>query len=445
MARGLIIAAPASGQGKTTVTLGLLRALRNAGRRVAALKVGPDYIDPAFHAAASGAACGNLDSWAMRPAILADQARAAAANSDLVIVEGVMGLFDGAADGRGSTAEVAKATAWPLVLVVDGSGMAASAGALLKGFMTFDPEVRPLAVIFNRVAGPRHLALLRGAADALRLPCLGGLPREAELTLPSRHLGLVQAGEQPELEAFLENAARQLAVHIDLEALEALAAQRSFQPPGSASSGASLSESALCLPPLGQRMAVARDLAFGFCYPFHLTAWQNAGAEISFFSPLADEAPDPAADAIFLPGGYPELHAARLAGNRVFLEGLRAAVDRGAVIYGECGGYMVLGETLEDAAGDSYAMAGLLPIRTSFAQRRRHLGYRRAILDATSPLGAAGAAFRGHEFHYATQLSDGGALPLFSCRDAMGQSLATQGARRGAVLGSFIHLIDRED
>ena len=434
MARGLIVTAPASGAGKTTLTLGLLRALRNGGRRVAALKVGPDYIDPAFHAAASGAACSNLDSWAMRPAVLKAEAAAAGAGSDLVIVEGVMGLFDGAADGRGSTAEVAKMTGWPLVLVVDASGMAASAGALLKGFLTFDPESRPQAVIFNRVAGPRHLALLRRAADAQGLPCLGGLPRGEDLALPSRHLGLVQAGEQPELEAFLERAAERVAAHLDLVALEDMAGQVEFP----------LKQATAGLPPLGQRLAVARDLAFGFCYPFHLAAWRKAGAELSFFSPLADEAPDPAADAVFLPGGYPELHAGRLADNRVFLEGLRAASAAGSVLYGECGGYMVLGETLEDAAGESHVMAGLLPLRTSFAQRRRHLGYRRVTLAAPGPLGSAGAAFRGHEFHYATQLADHGATPLFACQDALGRDLAAQGARRGEVMGSFIHLIDRE-
>lgn len=434
MARGLIIAAPASGQGKTTVTLGLLRALRHAGQRVAALKVGPDYIDPAFHGAATGATCGNLDSWAMRPEGLAAQATAAAKDSDLVIVEGVMGLFDGTAQGQGSTAEVAKATGWPVILVVDGRGMAASAGALLKGFMTFDPEIRLAAVLFNRVAGPRHLALLQAAAAALGLPCLGGLPREEGLLLPSRHLGLVQAGEQPELEAFLDNAAQEVTRQLDLERMISLAEPGDF-PSSNLTVG---------LPPLGQSLAVARDLAFSFSYPFHLEAWREAGAEISFFSPLADEAPAQTADAVFLPGGYPELHAGRLSGNAVFLEGLRAAAARGVAVYGECGGYMVLGETLEDETGKTHAMAGLLPVRTSFARRHRHLGYRRVTLVASSPLGPLGQAFRGHEFHYATQVTDGGAARLFACQDASGQDLGTQGACRGSVLGSFVHLIDRE-
>ena len=438
MAPGLIIAAPASGQGKTTVTLGLLRAFRNAGRRVAALKVGPDYIDPAFHAAAAGGVCGNLDSWAMRPGVLARQAAAAADGSELVLMEGVMGLFDGAADGRGSTAEVAKRTGWPVVLVVDGSGMAASVGALLKGFLTFDPDLQPVAVIFNRVASPRHLALLRAASEALALPCLGGLPRNAELVVPSRHLGLVQAGEREDLEAFLEAAAEQISAQIDLLALEALAGPLSLK----------TVERAASLPPLGQRIAVARDLAFAFCYPFHLEGWRASGAEISFFSPLADEAPDPSADAIFLPGGYPELHAGRLAGNQRFLGGLREAAAAGRVLYGECGGYMVLGESLEDAEGESHHMAGLLPVKTSFARSGRHLGYRRASLSAASPLGDKGMAYRGHEFHYASQVagpvSGDDPAPLFACEDALGHVLEMQGARRGSVMGSFIHLIDRE-
>ncbi len=452
MAPGLIIAAPASGSGKTLVTLALLRALRERGVAAASVKVGPDYIDPAFHAAASGRACLNLDAWAMRPETLAALAARAGDGAEIVIGEGVMGLFDGASDGSGTTAEVAILTGWPVVLVVDAKGMAASAAALVHGFTDYRPEVPVAGVIFNRVGSPRHAALLTEACAPLGLPILGALPQAPELVLPDRHLGLVQAGEHPELDAFLTRAAEFADRHLDIEALIALArpcrlAPETFTPvlpppglppPGLPPPG---------LPPLGQRIAVARDLAFAFAYPFVLDGWHAAGAEIATFSPLGDEAPDSAADAVYLPGGYPELHPGRLAANTRFLAGLRAAAARGAVIYGECGGYMTLGRGLVDAEGVRHALAGLLPVETSFADRGLHLGYREAELVAAGPLGAAGARFRGHEFHFARLMSGEGpgvegAAPLFRCRDARGAETGTMGGRVGTVMGSFLHLVD---
>ena len=196
------------------------------------------------------------------------------------------------------------------------------------------------------------------------------------------------------------------------------------------------------LPPLGQRVAVASDDAFRFSYPHVLNGWRRAGAEVVPFSPLADDPPDAAADAVYLPGGYPELHAGRLAANGVFLDGLRRAGTRGAVVYGECGGYMALGETLTDAAGAAHRMAGLLPIEASMAERSLHLGYRRAELAAAGPLGPEGGAFGAHEFHYASVIREGGADPLFRARDAAGAPLGRCGLRRDNVMGSFVHLID---
>jgi cobyrinic acid a,c-diamide synthase len=437
MAPGLIIAAPASGSGKTLVTLALLRALRERGLAAASVKVGPDYIDPAFHAAASGRACLNLDSWAMRPETLAALAARAGDGAEIVIGEGVMGLFDGASDGSGSTAEVAQLTGWPVVLVVDAKGMAASAAALVHGFTDYRPEVPVAGVIFNRVGSPRHAALLAEACAPLGVAVLGALPQAPELALPDRHLGLVQAAEHPALEAFLARAAEFAERHLDIEALIASAepcrlAPETFAP---------------VLPPLGQRIAVARDVAFAFAYPFVLDGWRAAGAEITTFSPLGDEAPDEAADAVYLPGGYPELHPGRLAANARFLGGLRAAAARGAVIYGECGGYMTLGRGLIDAEGARHALAGLLPVETSFAERGLHLGYREAEMVAAGPLGPAGARFRGHEFHFARLVSgegasDEGEAPLFRCRDARGAETGTMGSRVGMVMGSFLHLVD---
>ncbi len=433
MARGLIIAAPASGSGKTVVTLALLRALRDRGLGVASVKVGPDYIDPAFHTAASGRPCLNLDGWAMRRETLAALAARAGAGADLVLGEGVMGLFDGAADGSGTTADLALLTGWPVVLVVDAQGMAASAAALVHGFASYRPEVPLAGVIFNRVGGERHGRLLAEACAPLGLPVLGALPQSPELALPDRHLGLVQAAEHPELETFLAGAAALVGRYLDTERLAALARPCRLAPAAFAP----------VLAPLGQRIAVARDTAFAFAYPFVLDGWRAAGAEVTHFSPLADEAPDPAADALYLPGGYPELHAGRLAANARFLEGLRAAAGRGAVLYGECGGYMVLGRGLIDGAGERHALAGLLPVETSFATRRLSLGYREAALVANGPLGPAGARYRGHEFHFASLAGSEGEAPLFRCTDALGAESGAMGCRLGTVMGSFLHLVDR--
>ncbi len=440
MPRGLLIAAPASGSGKTLVTLALLRHFREAGLAVGSVKVGPDYIDPAFHRAASGRPCFNLDAWAMRPATLAATLARASAEVELILGEGVMGLFDGAGpQGLGSTAALAAATGWPVVLVVEARGMGASAAALVEGFLAHRPASGTTAAIaglvFNRVGGAGHAELLRAACAGLPVPVLGCLRRRDGLVLPERHLGLVQAAEHPDLEAFLKAAAAAVAEDLDLEALTALARPAALDPAG---------DPGPPLPPLGQRIAVARDPAFAFAYPALLEAWRAAGAELSFFSPLADEAPDPAAEAVYLPGGYPELQAGRLAGNARFLAGLRAAAARGCAVYGECGGYMVLGRRLVDAQGEGHAMAGLLPVETSFAAPRLSLGYRAASLAAATPLGRAGAAFRGHEFHSATRSGgEGEAPPLFHCRDALGRDLGPLGARAGRVFGSFLHLIDR--
>lgn len=434
MTRGLLIAAPASGSGKTLITLALLRHFRNGGRAVASVKVGPDYIDPAFHRAASERPCLNLDSWAMRPATLAAALQRAGEGAEMVLGEGVMGLFDGAGpEGRGSTAELAARLGWPVLLVVDAGGMGASAAALVEGFLGHRPEPQIAGVIFNRVGSPAHAELLRQACGHLPLPVLGALRRRSDLVLPSRHLGLVQAAEHADLEAFLEAAAAAVAEDLDVEALPALALPARLEP------GAGPAP----LPPLGQRIAVAQDEAFAFVYPLILEGWRATGAELSFFSPLADEAPEAAADAVFLPGGYPELQAGRLAGNTGFLTGLRAAAARGAAVYGECGGYMVLGHELVDAEGRGHAMAGLLPIITSFAEPRLSLGYREAELAADGPLGVDGTVFRGHEFHYAVQGAGPGGPPLFRGRDAQSRDLGALGCRKGAVSGSFLHLIDR--
>ena len=437
--RGLIFAAPKSGSGKTLIVAGILRHLRQRGVRVAAAKAGPDYIDPTFHALASGGPCINLDPWAMRPATLAALAGDLEASADIVICEGVMGLFDGAGpDGEtGSTAGLAGITGWPVVLVVDASGQGASVAALVAGFARHDPEVPLAGVIFNQVASDRHRALLCGAIarHLPGLPVLGAMRQDKTLTLPARHLGLVPAEENATAaQRSIERAAAQIAADFDVEGMIALA--RSSHCAKAPAPG---------LPPLGQRIAVARDDAFLFAYASTLSGWRRQGAEISFFSPLGDEAPDVNADAVYLPGGYPELHAARLAAASRFIGGLREAAAASRTIYGECGGYMALGETLTGADGMTHRMAGLLPLATSFAEPRRQLGYRVAALLGPGPLGGNGARFRGHEFHYANITEEGACDRFFAIADASGNDLGQAGLRRAAVAGSFIHLIDRED
>jgi cobyrinic acid a,c-diamide synthase len=421
LADGLIIAAPQSGSGKTVVTLGLLRALRQRGIATASAKIGPDYIDPRFHERASGRPCYNLDAWAMPPALLAGLLNRS--NAATLIVEGVMGLFDGPEAGRGSTADIAEGLSLPVVLVIDASRQSQSLAALVHGFATYRPALAIAGVICNRVAGPRHAAMLTAALQPLRIPILGMIGRDAALSLPSRHLGLVPAGETPELEGFLDKAAAIMAQSLDIEAI--LAACRPV-PSAPTTPG---------LPPLGQRIAVASDDAFAFAYPHLLAGWRDAGAEIHPFTPLADEPPPPGCDAIFLPGGYPELQAGRLAAANRFLGGLRRS---NALVYGECGGFMVLGRHLIDADGNTHEMAGLLPLVTSFAKRELHLGYRELDHAGALPFPPR---LRGHEFHYSTIARQDAADPLFQARDAAGRDLGPIGLRHGHVMGSYAHVI----
>jgi cobyrinic acid a,c-diamide synthase len=422
---GLLIAAPSSGSGKTTVTLGLLRALRRHGVAVRPGKAGPDYIDPAFHAIACGETCLNYDPWAMRPDLLGFQA----AGGGALVIEAMMGLFDGAADHTGSPASLAKALGLSVVLVVDCGRLSHSVGAMVRGFLLHDPEIRIAGIILNKVGSSRHEAMLLAGLSGLDVPVLGIVRQDKRLVLPERHLGLVLAQEVDGIEAFMNHAADVVDESCDIEALAALAVRQ----------GTDAARPVCLIPPLGAHVAVARDQAFAFAYPHLLDAWRAQGADISTFSPLADEAPDPDADGIFLPGGYPELHAERLSGADRFRGGMRAAAAAGATIYGECGGYMTLGETLVDAGGTSWPMLGLLPLTTSFASRRRHLGYRR-LTALAGPY--AGIRLNAHEFHYSSVVSEGQAERLFDAVDAAGESVGLAGLARGTVSGSYMHLID---
>ena len=439
-ARGLIVSAPRSGAGKTIVTLALLAALRRRGFAVRAAKAGPDYIDPGFHTAATGHPCVNLDTWAMPSALLDQLMNALASDADFLLIEGAMGLFDGLAGPAGHTgaaADLAVRFGLPVLLVLDISGQSQTAAAVVRGLASHHhPAVRIAGVVLNRVGSERHRLLASDAIAALGVPVLGALPRDGNLTLPERHLGLVQASEHSELAVWIESVTAMAGQHIDIDRVVA--------------SGATLSphlgvqENATALPPPGNRIALAADAAFTFMYPHVLDGWRRAGAEVVPFSPLAEEAPPNDCDCCWLPGGYPELHAGALAAAARFRGGLsNFAATR--PVHGECGGYMVLGEALIDASGTRHAMAGLLGHVTSFAERRLHLGYREAELLAGCAIGPAGARVRGHEFHYAALIAGANDAPLADLMDGDRRRLGPSGGRRGHVTGTFFHAIARAD
>jgi cobyrinic acid a,c-diamide synthase len=461
------------------VTLGLLRALKRRGLAVQPFKCGPDYIDPAFHEAACGRPSYNLDSWAMDKKTA--QALLSEANgTDFIVIEALMGLFDGVASpgqwGNGASADIAALAGLPVILVLDISGQSQTAAAVARGFAGFRPDVKIAGVILNRAGSERHVRLARAGFDEIGMRVFGAIHRNKAIKLPERHLGLVQAGEIGELSACLDALADVAEAHIDIEGLlktpslppspqgeRELAAEANSGVPLSMGEGTpsqrlradSLSQgeragvrgdaplmlAPMGFPPPGQRIALAHDEAFSFVYPHLLRSWREAGAEILPFSPLADEAPPASADVVWLPGGYPELHAGRLASNADFIAGMRSFAATKPV-HGECGGYMVLGDGLIDARGERHAMLGLLRLETSFAARKLHLGYRRAELLVSCVLGERGATVSGHEFHYSSVLAEDGEK-LLSVTNADQEPVPAHGLRRGNVTGSFLHVIDR--
>ena len=431
---GLLVSAPASGTGKTTLALGLMRALKRRGVAVHPFKNGPDYIDPGFHEAATGRPAYNLDSWAMSEALL-QSIGSARKDAEFVVAEGSMGLLDGVADpgasGTGSSAETALRFGWPLLLVLDARGSAQTAAAVALGFKKH-PDAPPLAgVVLNRVASARHERLLRDGFARVDIPVLGALPREPGLELPERHLGLHQASEHPTLHRTLDALADFVTKFTDLDAILSAGAGKATTP-----------AQELVLQPPAQRIAIAKDAAFSFAYPHLLDAWRAAGAELIPFSPLADEAPEASADLVWFPGGYPELHAGRLSAA----ERCRTAVRRFAAkkpVHGECGGYMALGDSLTDAQGEEHPMFGLLRLQTSYAKRKLHLGYRLARLNGPLWGLPTGTLLRGHEFHY-SQVLQCQDEPLAEVVNASGVSVSEKGSRREQVTGSFFHLISPE-
>lgn len=457
-----LIAAPQSGSGKTTVSLAIMAALTRRGLAVAPFKCGPDFIDPGYHQLVTGAPSINLDAWMCPEEFVRDTFDRHAAGADVAIIEGVMGLFDGigSSSRAGSSAQIAAITGAPVVLVVNARGMAASAAALVKGFVDFDPAITLAGVIFNNVGSASHADLLRQAlADSLpQVRVFGCLLRDDSLAISSRHLGLVTAGDNPLPEAFVERLIALAEECLDLDGLAGLqieAEEFGRTPSPLTGEGWGGGEGATdctvdCFPhpptPSREgrggidsdkvRIAVARDAAFCFCYPDNLRLLREAGAEIVFFSPLNDR--DLPADiaSIYLPGGYPELHGDRLSANHSMRSAIRSAVEQNTPVYAECGGLIYLTAGLESGAD----FVGIFPVRARMLAKRKALGYRQAELLADCAVGVQGQVLRGHEFHY----SEIGPMPeaverLYSV-SRRGEDMGQEGYRVGNCLASYLHL-----
>ena len=448
----VVIAGTHSGVGKTTVTAGLLAALRRAGVRVASAKVGPDYIDPGYHQLATGRPSRNLDLWMSGPEAVLGVAARAAAGADLLVVEGVMGLFDGAGDGSpSSTADVAQLLQAPVVLVVDAGAMSGSVAALVHGFRTFDPRTRVAGVILNRVGSAGHEVLLRRALASCGVPVLGALHRDDRLVWRDRHLGLVPVVERSSsVAAALDVLAATIGQRLDLRALSALAGTAPALPPQVTAvvrtrSAPSASESvpALGVPappspprPATVRIALAAGAAFSFAYPDNLEALQAAGAELVPFDPLHDEALPEAVSGLVVGGGFPEVYAEQLAANPRVLADVRTRVGAGLVAWAECGGLLWLAQRL-----DGHPMAGVVAADASMTSRLT-LGYRTATMQRDTPLGPAGTTVRGHEFHYSTTEPAGDALHLVGRHGEGSAGFAGSG-----LMASYlhVHLAGRQD
>jgi cobyrinic acid a,c-diamide synthase len=418
----LVVAGTHSGVGKTTVTTGLLAALRAAGHHPAAAKVGPDFIDPGYHALACGRPPRNLDPWLCGTAAIGPLAARAGEGADLLVVEGVMGMFDGAGDGTpSSTADVAGLLDAPLLLVVDAEAMAGSVAAVVHGFATLDPRLNVAAVVLNRVATDGHETMLREAIAPIGVPVIGALRRDDRLSWRDRHLGLVPVAEEPAtVERSLAALAVAIAGGIDLEAVAGLARAAPRLPVEDVATPAPSG------PPV--RIAVAAGRAFTFTYADTLDALRAGGAEVVAFDPLADEQLPHPVDGLIVGGGFPEVHASRLADNERLRIAVRSAVAAGVPTWAECGGLLWLASSL-----DGRAMAGVLPA-TARMTGQLTLGYREATTTAASPLGPGGTHLRAHEFHYATVEPPGGALHV---RSRFGRGRA--GFASPTLLASFLH------
>ena len=401
--KSILIAAPSSGSGKTTISLGIMAALRKRGRIVQPFKVGPDFIDPGHHTAVCGRASRNLDGWMLSKDYVVSSFEKSSNGSDISVIEGVMGLFDGV-NGKsedGSSAQIAKWTGSPVILVVDARSMARSAAALVSGFENFDKYVNLAGVIFNRVGSERHMNMLREAVESnCKTKVLGFIPRDEALSMPERHLGLVTA-EDGFSQEFIDRLADVVEKNVNLDVLLTIA-ERPHPLPNPPLEGAGVSPR-----PQGEgqgedgvKIAVARDQAFSFYYEDNFDILQDLGAELVFFSPLADKALPEGITGLYIGGGYPEVHAERLSANRSMMDSIKNFAESGGKIYAECGGFMYLTEGIVDFDGEFHRMAGIFPTKAKMLKRRKALGYVEVEAIGDNPLATKGSRIRGHEFHY---------------------------------------------
>lgn len=442
----LMIAAPMSGSGKTTIAAGLIAAFTRRGLQVAPFKVGPDYIDPTYHGLAAGRTCHNLDAWMLPPDQISGVLTRRAQATDLALIEGVMGLFDGYAgdDDTGSSAHIARLTHTPVLLVLDARAMARTAAALVQGLHDFDPRIRIAGVLLNRVGSPRHAQMIKDAVETcVGIPVVGYLGRHDDLSLPERHLGLIPTAEPGRWLAWLDQVREKLTATVDLDRILALArtadslehTQQHSDTETARFTQLDISTSA------HPRIAVARDQAFSFLYEDNLDLLREAGAEIAFFSPIHDQALPPGTQAIYLCGGFPELYAAQLAANAPLRTAIHAAAQARFPIYAECGGLMYLTQEIVDPDGQTYPMVGVLPGRSTMTGRLT-LGYRTVQAQRDTWLWRAGETIRGHEFHYSIwQQAEQTTQPVYTVLpDALRPETRQEGIQVGNVIASYVHL-----
>ena len=439
----ILIAGTNSGVGKTTITMGLIAALRQRGLQVQPFKSGPDYIDPTYHTLAAGRPCRNIDTWMVPKERAVPLFHAAAQSVDIAVIEGVMGIFDGFSytDDDGSSAEIAKLTGSPVLLVLDVGKMARSAGALALGYTRFDPDLNVAGFILNRCGSQRHFEGVKTAVEASSgAPVVGWLPKDADLHIPERHLGLVPTDERGELTAFINHAAQVIAQYFDLDRIIELAQQALPNDPTPATTQSKIENRKSKI-----RIAVARDAAFSFYYEDNLDLLREAGAEIYFFSPLTDAALPPETSGVYIGGGFPEMYAETLAANTGLFDALRQAHRAGMPIYAECGGFMLLSQAITDLDGNVHPMAGLVPGAMQMERKRAGLGYRLVESPGGNFLLPPGSTTRGHEFHWSTwseqeneTLQRSSAWRIQPRR--MGGMPRLDGYANGNLIASYVHL-----
>ena len=439
--QGIVIAGTHSGSGKTTITLGILAALHKKGYKVQPFKTGPDFIDPGLHKLVTGRTSRNLDLWMCGSDYVKECFHKHAADADIAVVEGVMGMYDGSR----STADLAAVLDLPVVLVVDAYGMAESAGAVVKGFMEYDQGTARRAptsagVIFNRVASERHYKRIKESVR--NVPVLGYLPRNVDFNIPDRHLGLVVAEEDPISREEIDKLAEAILDNIDMDGL------LRRLPPCGPSLVRELNGDLNTGKASGLKVAVAYDKAFCFYYEDNLDMLREAGAEIVFFSPLSDSAMPNDVDALYLGGGYPELHAGKLSANTSMLDSIKKYSESGMPVYAECGGFMYLTEGIFDPESIFHPMTGIFPFKTKMRMGRSLLGYREVELKEDSVIAQKGAIVRGHEFHYSeiensgqrSAVSGRHADLIYAVKDGAGHYVYDEGYRIKNTLGSYIHV-----